>query len=269
MRLGVCATLLVFACNLSTHGQSSDPRPPGNEKFPNPISDENTVPRPGRTNALPSATPAQALSPGGAIPVSELKIPARALKEIQLSRKLYESGKYRKSAEHLEKALAISPEIAMLHYSLGLCYAQLQHYEKAVVEFQSASGLDPHLVRSVNGLSGSLFHLGRYSEAEAAARHALEIDPDNREAGYLVGRSLAAENQNSMEAVELLRRSRPQFPMAQLILAGVLLKRNARDEAIAELRAYLQQPNAPLRDKASCMLEKLTLPPDKAVCSLN
>jgi tetratricopeptide (TPR) repeat protein len=144
-----------------------------------------------------------------------------------------------------------------------------QYYEKAVVEFQSASGLDPHLVRSVNALSGSLFDLGRFSEAEAAARHALEIDPVNREAGYLVGRSLAAEDQNSMEAVELLRRSRPEIPMAQLILAGLLLKRNARDEAIAELRTYLQQPNAPLRDQASCMLEKLTLPPDKAVCSLN
>jgi hypothetical protein len=62
MRLGVCAAVLVFACNLSAYGQSSDPRPPGNEESHNPISDENTAPRSGRPNALPSATPAQALS---------------------------------------------------------------------------------------------------------------------------------------------------------------------------------------------------------------
>ena len=56
--------------------------------------------------------------------------------------------------------------------------------------------------------------------------------------------------------------------MTTVVLAVVLLKRNSRDEAVAELRGYLQQPDAPLKDKVRCMAEKLTLLPDTAVCSL-
>jgi tetratricopeptide (TPR) repeat protein len=201
------------------------------------------------------------------VSVNELRIPGAATKEFRLAQRYFQSGNLADSARHFEKAIEIYAQNPAAYHNLGVCYTRLNQYEMAAQEFQKASLLDPYLVQSVVMLSDSLFRLGRYSEAEAAARHALGVDPLNRKAAYLLGRSLAAKNQNTAEAVELLRQSRADFPLAKVVLGVVLLKRNSRDEAVAELRGYLQQPDAPLKDEVRCMLERLTLPPDKTVCS--
>ena len=46
--------------------------------------------------------------------------------------------------------------------------------------------------------------------------------------------------------------------MGHLVLANLLLKRNAKEEAVAELREYLKQPGVADKDKVACMLERLT-----------
>jgi hypothetical protein len=76
------------------------------------------------------------------------------------------------------------------------------------------------------------------------------------------------EGQYTQETVELLRKSREESPTARLLLASVLLKRNATDEAVAELRGYLEQPNAQGKDKVECMVERLTKPAGTVSCAM-
>jgi len=46
--------------------------------------------------------------------------------------------------------------------------------------------------------------------------------------------------------------------VGHLVLANLLLKGNAKEEAVAELREYLKQPGVADKDKVACMLERLT-----------
>ena len=208
--------------------------------------------------------------PGSTVSTTELHIPSAAVKQLQLSQRDFQSGKLRDSIKHLQKALHIYPNMADAHQDLGLCYYRLHEYDKALAEFQSASVLDAHLVQPAISLSGMYFVLARYPEAEASARHALKIDPQSPGARYLLGRALAAEDYNTPEAMELLQKSTHDYPVAQLVLANVLLKRNATAEAVAELRQYVQRPEIPQneKDRVTCIVEELTHPPANLGCSL-
>jgi thioredoxin-like negative regulator of GroEL len=61
----------------------------------------------------------------------------------------------------------------------------------------------------------------------------------------------------------LLRQSSKQVPNALLVLANVLMKRGAVEEATGELQAYLQVPNASGKDGVQHWLELLKQNPTK------
>lgn len=205
---------------------------------------------------------------GTTVSVKELRIPKKASKELRLAYRFFESGNSREAATHLEKAIRVYPGIPSAHYNLGVCYAYLGEYEKAAMEFQATSDLDSGLAQPAISLSIVFFLLERYGEAEAAARRGQVIDPASPVLRYLLGRILAAEGHDTQEVMALLRESRSAFPAARLALAGLLLKHNATEEAVAELSAYLGQPQAPGKDIIACVIEKLTKPTGTSTCSL-
>jgi len=186
-----------------------------------------------------------------------LLIPSKALKELQRSQTALSSGDVRASAVHLEKALHIYPGYLEAHNALGARYFDLQKYEKAAVEFQKAINIDPRMSRPYNNLSVSLFLLQRYPDAEAAARRALDLDANNSTARYMVGCILATEKRNPSEAMEMLRQTEDEFPDARLLLAQVLLRQGAVNEAKNELRNYLNVPGAEKKQKVECWLARL------------
>ena len=216
---------------------------------------------------VPSGAIAQpARPPGNAVSVEALKMPPRAVREFQQALKDYKAGNMKGSAAHLDKSLAIYPEYPEAHNTLGVMYAQLHEPEKALAEFRKASSFDPKMVNAVNNQSAILLFMRRYPEAESAARHALDLDPQHKSTRYLLGRILLAENQNTAETMELLRQSRTDFPPARLFLSQVLINRGEKDAALEELNAYLALPNAAQKDVAAKMISKLTAPSSMVVC---
>lgn len=213
---------------------------------------------------IAGATKGQQFSPQPGIPtvgtvsVTELRLPMAALKELRIYQRFFGSGDMHNSARHLEKAIRIYPAIPAAHHNLGVCYLRQKEFEKAIVAFRNASNMDPGFIEPILGLSSALFLLGRYPQAETAARRAHDINPGNPSACYLLGRTLVAEGSESVETVNLLRTSSAEFPVAHLAMAGLLLKRHATQEAAAELREYL--PHSGNMEKASvaCIIEKLT-----------
>src|SRR5262249_45180272 len=213
--------------------------------------------------ALTSAgfTHGQQLNPPPSLPsvrtvsITALRLPAAALKELRIYQQYFGSGDLQNSARHLEKAIRIYPALPAAHHNLGVCYLRQKKFEKAVIAFQNASSMDPGIIEPVLGLSAALFLLGRYPQAETAARRAHDMDPQNPSACYLLGRTLAAEGSDSVEAVDLLRASSAEFPVAHLALAILLLKRHLTEESVAELREYL--PHSENKQRVICMIERL------------
>ena len=192
------------------------------------------------------------------ISMRDLLIPPKAIKELQRSQNALRSGDTRSSARHLQKALEIYPDYLEGHNSLGARYIELREYEKAAVEFQKAIDIDPSIVQPVNNLSVALFLQERYPEAEAAARRALDLDPSNVTPRYMLGCVLATENRNPEEAMEALRQTKREFPDARLLLAQILLRRGAVEEAKQELQGYLAVPGAEKRQSVERWLARLT-----------
>ena len=232
MRPSVWALLLILTS--SAYAQT--------EPVPHPLVpvDQSRLPRLGET-----------------VSTGELRIPPKAVKEIQRSQTALRSGDVRSSALHLERALQIYPQSLEGHNNLGSRYVELQEYEKAAAEFQKAIDIDPRVMQPFNNLSVAFFLLQRYPDAEAAARRALELDPRNVTSRYMLGCILATEKRNPLEAMEMLDQTKREFPDARLLLAQILLGRGAVKEAENELRQYLTVPGAEKKQNVERWLARL------------
>jgi tetratricopeptide (TPR) repeat protein len=212
-----------------------------------------------------SATPARpAADP---VPVSQLRIPSKALKEFERSQKAFHSGDVPASAEHLQKALQIYPDFIQAHNSLGVRFVQLHEYQKALIEHQTALSLDPHSALTHQDLSFALLLLNRNQEAEAEARQSLDLDSQLVASHYILGRALIAQGHVTPEAMEMLRQSENAFPDASLVLAVIHFRAGQTDQTIAELRNYLRAPVDPdNKQKAECWVAQLSQQPSPAGC---
>jgi tetratricopeptide (TPR) repeat protein len=151
-----------------------------------------------------------------------------------------------------------------VHNNLGSRYVELHEYEKAAAEFQKAIDIDPRITQPFNNLSVAFFLLKRYPEAAAAARRALNLDPHNATSRYMLGCTLATEKLNPLEAMEMLRQTKREFPDARLLLAEILLRRGAVNEAENELREYLTVPGAEKKQNVERWLARLAQTPAAA-----
>jgi tetratricopeptide (TPR) repeat protein len=201
------------------------------------------------------------------VPVSQLRIPSKALKEFQRSQKAFQSGDLRTSTEHLEKALQIYPDFLQAHNALGLRFIQRGEYEKALAEHQAALALNPHLAQTHQDLSLVLILLNRAPEAEAEARQAFDLDPQAPASSYVLGRSLLAQRRVTPEAIKMLHDSEKAFPNASLVLAQIYFTKGQTDQVLEELRRYLRAPIDPdNKRKAECWFAQLSQQPSPAGC---
>ena len=140
--------------------------------------------RPGSTLVEPLGGPLVVVSPGppinsgiyaqpgtpGKVSVDELRIPPKAMQELERSFKAYKSGDLHGSATHLEKVLVIYPQYYPGHSALGTLYIRLHEYEKALGEFEKITTAEPQSAQELHNVSATLCLLKRYPEAESAAR---------------------------------------------------------------------------------------------------
>jgi tetratricopeptide (TPR) repeat protein len=212
-----------------------------------------------------SATPARpAADP---VPVSQLRIPSKAIKEFERYQKAFRSGDVPTSVEHLQKALQIFPDFIQAHIALGLRFIQLGEYQKALTEHEAALSLDPRSAQAHLDLSLTLLLLNRYQEAEAEARQSLDIDSQAVATHYVLGRALIGQGRATPEAMEMLHQSESAFPDASLVLAQIHFTIGRIDDVIVDLRHYLRAPSdADNRQKAECWVAQLSQQPSPSGC---
>jgi tetratricopeptide (TPR) repeat protein len=274
MKRMIVVLFLLVAFAPSIHSQGAPRRRPIGGQSPNGGVPSIAVSDPWedlrlRIEATSPTTPTTTPPPHAdhLVPVSQLRIPSKAIKEFQRSEKAFQSGDLRTSTEHLQKALQIYPDFIQAHNALGLRFIQFGEYQKALAEHEAALALDPRLAQTHQDISLALLLLNRSQEAEDEARQALDLDPQAPASSYVLGRALVAQRRVNPEAIEMLRRSENAFPNASLVLAQIYFTKGQTDQVLAELRHYLRAPADPdNKQKAECWIAQLGQQPAPPAC---
>jgi Tfp pilus assembly protein PilF len=195
--------------------------------------------------------PAGGSAGGGVVSLAELqhKVPGKAAKEFEKASKAARKGDNEAAIAHLQKAIEIDPGYIQAYNNLGARYLRAQEYDKAAEEFLRALELDPNCQPAASNLGFTYIALQRYSDAEQYARRAVDLDATSNRARFALGLALAAQNREPEEALRNLKAAARELPQARLALAQFLSDHGAKAAAAAELRKYLDSPEAAAADR--------------------
>lgn len=79
--------------------------------------------------------------------------------------------------EYAEKAVALDPELPEVHASLASVRQMLWDWPGAEASYRQAIEVQPKFARGYHWYAGFVLQFGRFDEALALARHAIELDP--------------------------------------------------------------------------------------------
>jgi predicted TPR repeat methyltransferase len=89
-----------------------------------------------------------------------------------------EQRRFAEARTLLERARALAPDDARIHYNLGLLFSDLGQARDALAAFDASLHLNPDDAKAHNNRGSALQILGRLSEAGEAFRRALDLRPD-------------------------------------------------------------------------------------------
>ena len=153
----------------------------------------------------------------------------------QLAQSLIARQQYQEAVACCRQALAIEPESAEAHFSLGVAFLGLAQHEEAVAQFEAALANRPELAEAHNNLGLALLALDRCEEAAAHCQQALRLQPELAEAHNNLARALGTLGRAD-EAMVHCRQAlsiRPDFAEAHNNLGNLQREVGDLQQAIA------------------------------------
>ena len=144
-----------------------------------------------------------------------------------------------------ERALALDPQLAEPHTTLGFVHENMWQWEEAEAEFKRSIELNPNYPTAYHWYSIYLKSTGRNDEARAAIARAKELDPLSSVISVNISRMLQLDNnpqasiENSLKIIEL----DPNFGPAYQYLGLSYLKTGRNADAIAALEKAAELTN--------------------------
>jgi tetratricopeptide (TPR) repeat protein len=188
-------------------------------------------------------------------------IPARAKKEHELASKLVKKGQIQEAIEHLKLAVQIAPAYLMARNDLGVQYLKTGRLDEAAEQFSAAIEKDPTYVDARLNLGLVLVEQLRYAEAADQLRQVITLD-SSRPAGHLWLGVVLTETDQLPDAQRELFKARllggAQYAIAHYFMAQIEMRQGAREQALREVQAYLDEaPNGEMAQAARSLAEKL------------
>ncbi len=104
--------------------------------------------------------------------------PDWAVAYSQLGSVLGDAGRVDEGIALCRRALELAPALAECHFTLGLLYMRKRDYQSAAVEFTAKNAIEPEPA-SWSNLGACMAALKRPSDAEAAYRESIRLEPNN------------------------------------------------------------------------------------------
>jgi Tfp pilus assembly protein PilF len=212
---------------------------------------------------LPKRAPAHQGAP--TVSVRELlrPVPPKAFRAVAEAQRESQAGHDLAAIRKLQRALDLYPDYSDARLNLGVAYIRLGRIAEAREEFEKAIASGPPSALLHANLSYTLFALGRWQEAEQAARRALALDASYGRGHYLLGSILAKSIRpdrlgNAPEAAHHLRLGASDVAHAYLEIAWIYLAEGDRLSAVEELRLYLKSGDTAHRADAEKWLAAIS-----------
>jgi hypothetical protein len=104
---------------------------------------------------------------------------------------------------------------------LGIVYAKTGEANEALDQYEQALMLEPNVAVLHSNKAAALVMLGRWEEAEQAARFALQLDPESIDANYMLGIAMMMQGNITPETAAHLAIAAKKHPKARAFLAKV------------------------------------------------
>ena len=171
-----------------------------------------------------------------------LALPATGHADFIKGASFFAQGKYEQAIKEYEEELRADPNYVQGHYIVGLCYARLKNYDKAIESLKKAQTLDGKNFQISLALAQAYFDAQKYSEFNAAIATATANASEAADLEKLKTLHAAAlfNQQDYAQALPELKAAADSNPrnatlQAQLGIANYHLRKY--DEAIAALKA--------------------------------
>ncbi|MBI5461694.1 MAG: tetratricopeptide repeat protein, partial [Gammaproteobacteria bacterium] len=168
------------------------------------------------------------------------------------------------------RVLALQPNAAEVHNSLGMALNAQGRFGEAETSFRRALAFQPNDVAALIGLGNALSHSGRPGDAESCYRRALALQPDSIEVLNNLGTTLSDQGRPA-EAEASFRHAlvlQPNDPVAHNNLGNALNNLGCPAEAEASFRRALAlKPDfAFAHNNLGSTLKNLHRPDEAEVC---
>ena len=167
--------------------------------------------------------------------------------ELGRAQALREQGRTDAAIEVLTQLSKSHADLAVVHVTLGDLYRSLERYAEASAAYDRAIALldapDPSQWSLYFSRGITREREGRWPEAEADFRHALELQPDQPQVLNYLGYSFVEKGENMDEALDMIERAVAARPDSGYIvdsLAWALYKLGRYDEAIAPMEQAVE-----------------------------
>lgn len=174
---------------------------------------------------------------------------ALANQHFDRGNELFGQGHVIQAMDEWKIAVRLNPNHPDAHLNLGMAFLERDEFDDAIKELDAAYRLDPNNKTAVEQLATALNERGSHASdagdttrAEADWDAVLDIDPDNSDAHYNLGLTLA-EQDNLVDAEEHFRsaiKSDPEDLEIRSELASVLVRLERPIDAIHVLEEALE-----------------------------
>jgi len=160
--------------------------------------------------------------------------PDMAAAHLNLGLILYEHESPQASVAPLRRAAELLANEARPHFLLATALERSGNIAEAITEYRAANALDPKDADTQLALGRALLNSGKHTEAEAAFRRTLALDESKLAARVGLAQALLAQQKSPQAATELesYLAAKPDDPNAWLQLAALRIEAEAYDAAL-------------------------------------
>lgn len=160
------------------------------------------------------------------------------LQTLDLLEKAYfKAREYRKVADVFARIMAVAPDSASAHATMGMALDDMGREDEAEAEYEAAKRADPNYMGAHSGLGTIYWRQGKFDQAITEFKAELSRYPTDPVSNYLLADILQRQNQTD-QAVSYLRAAiaaNPKYKEALFLLGKCELTLGRAKEAIGPL----------------------------------